>query len=185
VRRVISSKTGLVGNNMKLILKFDGGVKRGNPGGIPVFGYDAVAVFSESEEVGATRGITYGYGVVLNAPYEAGTNNIAEYAGLLAGIMHLGSQAYFDNCECLQIFGDSQLVIRQLKGEYATRNPNLYKMSQRVKAELAKYENMEVTLTHVRRSENERADSLANKAWEKYEACPFHLKMDVINFTEL
>lgn len=166
---------------MHLELRFDGGIKRGNPGGVPVFGYHASKIVKD--ELGShIVDVTYGYGIVINAPFEMGTNNTAEYAGLLAGLVHLGSQAYLDKCTSLGIKGDSQLVIRQLMGFYEIRQPHLKKFADRIRAILTGKPH---AYMHIPRRENQRADDLANMAWDKYQTSPYCLRMDVINYQEL
>lgn len=170
-----------------LALMFDGGIKKGSPGGVPVFGY-VVYELEKGEFLDyattKVKELTYGYGVVINTPFEAGTNNTAEYSGLLAGLMHLDAQSYLDGCEKLGIYGDSELVIKQLNGGYAVRQPHLYKIYLKIK-NLLNDRRVLRTYQHVRREFNQRADDLANQAWVKYEECPYFLQMDVINFNEI
>src|SRR5438067_11258291 len=85
----------------KLSAYIDGG-SRGNPGdaGIGV----------------------YFPGVVRIAEYlGTGTNNFAEYSALLVALRF----AVFSRCEELAVFADSELVVKQIKGEYQVKNDNI------------------------------------------------------------
>ncbi len=91
---------------MKLVLHFDGG-SRGNPG---------------PAGAGVVLGDVQGQGV-----YEAGfylgrmTNNMAEYSGLVKGL----EEANRRGARELTIFADSELVVRQLNGDYRVKNDKL------------------------------------------------------------
>ena len=128
---------------MKARLSTDGG-SRGNPGPA-AYGY-----VLESED-----------GHVLDARGEAigtATNNVAEYRGLLAG---LESALERGVCE-LEVVSDSELLVKQMRGEYKVKNETLRAL-QREAAELAARLDR-VTYTAVRRAHNELADSLVNEA---------------------
>ena len=129
-------------------LKFDGG-SRGNPG-------------------------TSGVGVVLYDPSGqeiwsgckqlcGGTNNQAEYNAILFGLESAQSQGI----RRIQCQGDSQLIIRQLLGEYKVRSETLRDLYAETKKVMANFE--EVQLMHINREDNKRADALANAAMDKAE----------------
>src|SRR5438093_4150393 len=124
----------------KLSAYIDGG-SRGNPGeaGIGV----------------------YFPGVVRIAEYlGTGTNNYAEYSALLTALRF----AVFTRCEELQIYADSELVVKQIKGEYQVRNENirlLYDAAIRWIAQLPRF-----SIEHVRGENNKEADKLANLAMD-------------------
>jgi len=128
---------------VKARLSTDGG-SRGNPGPA-AYGY-----VLESED-----------GHVLDARGEAigtATNNVAEYRGLIAGL----ESALERGVEELEVVSDSELLVKQMQGEYKVKNETL-KTLQREAAELA--EGLKrVTYTAVRRTHNELADSLVNEA---------------------
>ncbi len=121
---------------------------------------------------GAARGNPgpAGAGVVIldrsdgEALYEGGvfigraTNNAAEYRGLLAG---LEAAARLSAGE-VEILSDSELLVRQMTGEYRVRNPVLREFHSRAQ-ELARGFSR-CDFRHVRREENTRADALANRA---------------------
>ncbi|MCK9323347.1 MAG: ribonuclease HI family protein [Candidatus Methanomethylophilaceae archaeon] len=87
------------------------------------------------------------------------TNNYAEYRGLIAGI----TKAIELSADEVEFIMDSQLVIRQMRGEYKVKSLNvmdLYKDAKALSSQIPK-----VTFTNVRRSEEliPRADALLNK----------------------
>jgi ribonuclease HI len=128
---------------VKARLSTDGG-SRGNPGPA-AYGY-----VLESED-----------GHVLDARGEAigtATNNVAEYRGLIAGL----ESALERGVDELEVVSDSELLVRQMLGEYKVKNETLREL-QREAAELAS-QLSRVTYTAVRRAHNELADRLVNEA---------------------
>lgn len=86
------------------------------------------------------------------------TNNQAEYAALIAALrkaIDLGARQ-------VEVNSDSELMVRQLCGEYRVRNPALKPLYQQVMQLRSSFENF--TITHVPRERNCEADSLANRA---------------------
>ena len=121
----------------------DGGA-RGNPG--PA----AFAYVLEAED-----------GTVLAAHGEAmgvATNNVAEYSALLAGL----EQAVELGVGELEVVSDSELMVKQMRGEYKVKNEALRALSLRAEG-LARRIG-KVTYTAVRREHNELADQLVNEA---------------------
>ncbi len=111
-----------------------------------------------------------GIGVVIEHP-DGGTiriarwigqhdNNVAEYAALLEALQY----AVDFKAEALHVFSDSEVVVRQMKGEYACRSPRLYSLHW-VCQKLAR--SLEFSIAHVRREENAEANRLANSAVRK------------------
>ena len=88
---------------------------------------------------------------------EKETNNVAEYSGLIIGL----KEAVKLTIKNLEVKGDSQLVIRQMKGEYKVNAPSLIKLFQEAKTFQKQFD--KITFTHVYRTENKRADELANR----------------------
>jgi ribonuclease HI len=128
---------------VKARLSTDGG-SRGNPGPA-AYGY-----VLESDD-----------GHVLDArgePIGTATNNVAEYRGLIAGL----ESAVQRGVEELEVVSDSELLVRQMLGEYKVKNETLREL-QREAAELAS-QLSRVTYTAVRRAHNELADRLVNEA---------------------
>lgn len=86
------------------------------------------------------------------------SNNQAEYEALIAGLrlaIELGVQN-------LYIKGDSQLVVKQVKGDYQVKDPQLSKYLEIVQRLMLAVK--EVKIEHLPRSQNERADALAKLA---------------------
>jgi len=86
------------------------------------------------------------------------SNNQAEYEALLAGLRiakDLGVQQ-------LRAFSDSQLVVNQVNGEYAAKDPTMVQYLKKVRALSSQLEHFEII--HVLRSENSRADALSRLA---------------------
>jgi len=128
---------------LKARLWTDGGA-RGNPG--PA----AYAYVLEAED-----------GTVLDARGEAigvATNNVAEYRALLAGL----ERAVEAGVGELEVISDSELVVKQMRGEYRVKNEALRELSLAA-ARLAR-DLGSVTYTAVRREHNELADRLVNDA---------------------
>jgi ribonuclease HI len=134
---------------VKAKLFTDGGA-RGNPGPA-AYGY-----VLESED-----------GAVLAAHGEAigtATNNVAEYTALLAGL----EKALELGVDELEVVSDSELLVKQMRGEYKVRKPALRKLSAQA-ASLAG-ELGSVSYTAVRREHNELADQLVNEALDASES---------------
>ena len=128
---------------MTVRLFTDGGA-RGNPG-------PAAYAFVLEEEDGtvvASRGETIG----------VATNNVAEYRGLIAGL----EQAVALNLARIEVVSDSELMVKQMRGEYRVKNAALRALSIEA-ASLAK-EFTNVEYRHVKRAQNELADRLVNEA---------------------
>jgi probable phosphoglycerate mutase len=121
----------------------DGGA-RGNPG--PA----AYAYVLEADD-----------GTVLAAHGEAmgvATNNVAEYSALVAGLEKAVELAVGE----LEVVSDSELMVKQMRGEYKVKNEALRELSLRA-ARLAR-ELGSVRYTAIRREHNELADRLVNEA---------------------
>src|SRR2546422_7318648 len=101
-------------------------------------------------------------GVVRIAEYlGTGTNNFAEYSALIAALRF----AVFSHCDELKIYADSELVVKQINGEYQVKNEGirlLYDCAQRWIALIPHF-----TIRHIRREQNKEADALANLAMDK------------------
>jgi ribonuclease HI len=119
------------------------GAARGNPGpagiGVMLKGANGEVIVAEGQFVGHT------------------TNNVAEYKALLLGL----ERALERGVARLEVRADSELLIKQLKGEYRVRNPGLLPLYEEAKRLLRRFE--EFRLQHVRREHNGEADRLANE----------------------
>jgi ribonuclease HI len=128
---------------MKARLSTDGGA-RGNPGPA-AYGYvletdDGTVLAAEGEAIGVA------------------TNNVAEYRALVAGL----EKALELQVDKLDVVSDSELLVKQMKGEYKVKNEALKELQQEA-ARLAR-QLRSVSYTAVRREHNELADQLVNEA---------------------
>jgi len=128
---------------MTYSLYTDGGA-RGNPGP------GAVGVVLENEKGEAVYELSKYIGEC--------TNNEAEYVALWTGLQMAASK----EVKKIKVFVDSELVVKQVNGEYKVKNARLKKMSQRVKSLMSNFD--EISFTHVKRSANKKADALVNEA---------------------
>jgi len=125
------------------ILFFDG-CSKGNPGRS---GAGAV-IYNDNEEIWS--------GYVFVGDHE--TNNVAEYYGLLLGI----NQAINMGIKELMVYGDSLLVINQMKGIYQIQNSKLKNLHDLIQDLLVNFDRVE--FTHILRQFNKRSDELSNQA---------------------
>jgi ribonuclease HI len=131
---------------MKAKLFTDGG-SRGNPGPA-AYGY-----VLEAED-----------GTILEARGEAigvATNNVAEYSALVAGL----ERAVEVGVDELEVVSDSELLVKQMRGEYKVKNRALQDLFMDASHLARKLHS--VTYTAVRREHNELADSLVNDALDQ------------------
>lgn len=128
---------------------------------------EQVRIFSD----GASRGNPgpAGIGVVIVSPagnslaevkeyLGVSTNNLAEYTALVRGLetaLDLGARK-------VEIFSDSELLVRQVLGQYQVRSPILKPLHRQVLSLERRF--AEFCIQHVPRSQNARADELANQA---------------------
>ena len=89
------------------------------------------------------------------------TNNEAEYEALIMGV----KQAYKLHVSSLNIFADSQLVVRQIMGQYKVKNERMKTLHKQAIELLGKLENWNIE--HVYRDKNTRADALSKSGMEK------------------
>lgn len=129
-----------------LVVYTDGG-SRGNPG--PA-GY-GVRVEDTSGDVLAE----------FHASIGTATNNVAEYQGLLAALRWARDHGH----RRLKVRSDSELLVRQMRGEYRVKHPGLQPLFVQARLLLAEF--AEVRFEHVRRSDNAHADRLANAAMDE------------------
>jgi len=137
-----------------LVGHIDGGA-RGNPG--PA-GY-GVHLEARIEEPDGLRLEAELFGYLGNT-----TNNIAEYAALLALLEYAAPL----QPAAVEIFSDSELLVRQMEGRYRVKDPRLRVLHAAARRLVDAMEN--VTLRHVRREQNRRADALANRAMDSRES---------------
>ena len=127
----------------RLVVNVDGGA-RGNPGPAAI----AAVVTDPDGEVLERRSEAIG---------EA-TNNVAEYRALLLGIERARTLGAAE----VELIGDSELVARQVRGEYRVKDVGLRELNGRVREALRGFERW--SIRNVPRAENEVADGLVNAA---------------------
>lgn len=125
-------------------LQFDGGSK-GNPGkggsGSCLFDHDGREVWNKYTYIG-----------------DFVTNNVAEYSGLIEGLKYIIER----NIDCVRIEGDSQLIVKQINGEYQVKNEQLKICHKETMSLLAKIKTY--SINWIPRDRNARADELSNIA---------------------
>jgi probable phosphoglycerate mutase len=89
------------------------------------------------------------------------TNNVAEYSGLIAALRWAASHGI----SRLHVRADSELLVKQMRGEYRVKSPGLQPLFEQARA-LARQIG-DVTFAHVRREFNKDADRLANEAMDE------------------
>ena len=131
---------------MKARLSTDGGA-RGNPGPA-AYGY---VLETEDGTVLDARGETIG----------VATNNVAEYRALIAGL----EKAVELGVEELEVVSDSELLVKQMQGEYKVKNEALRELND--EANFLERKLGRVRYKAVRREHNELADKLVNEALDR------------------
>jgi probable phosphoglycerate mutase len=128
---------------MRARLFTDGG-SRGNPGpaayGFVIEAADGTVLAARGEAIGVA------------------TNNVAEYRALLAGLEQAAQLGLTE----LEVVSDSELLVKQMRGEYRVKNATLKELQ--VEAVRRSRSLGHVTFTAVRREHNELADRLVNEA---------------------
>ncbi len=133
---------------MPLMSLWTDGAARGNPG--PA-GAGAVLRGRQGETVAE-----------LSCYLGEATNNVAEYEALRLGL----EEALRRGVQQIEIFMDSELVVRQVEGRYRVRQPHLVPRLDSVRRLLARFESYRIS--HVPREQNLRADQLANLAIDRH-----------------
>ena len=130
---------------MRVNLATDGAA-RGNPG--PA-GIGAVVTNDDGEVLAR---VAEGIGVA--------TNNVAEYRALVEGLR----KAVELGVDEVEVVSDSELLVKQMRGEYRVKNEALQELNREAAALARQVGVGRVTYTAVRREHNELADSLVNEA---------------------
>ena len=123
---------------------FTDGAARGNPG--PA-GAGAVIISPEGHVVAK-----------LGKYLGETTNNVAEYTGLILGLKRAKAMGLRE----LEVLADSELLVKQLSGEYKVKADHLQPLHDEAKALLKAFDVIDVR--HIPREENEAADEMSNKA---------------------
>ena len=133
----------------RLVVNVDGGA-RGNPGPAAVAAVIATPEGELVEQLGERIG--------------AATNNVAEYRALLLGL----ERARALGAREVELIGDSELVVRQVLGEYKVKDERLRGLRDEVDSALRAFDRW--SIRHVRREDNEAADLLVNETLDASEA---------------
>ena len=130
----------------RVVVNVDGGA-RGNPGPAAI----AAVVADPGGEVLESRGELIG----------RATNNVAEYRALLLGIERARALGALE----VELVGDSELIVKQVKGEYRVKDPGLRPLHAEVRAALEAFDRW--SIRHVRREHNTAADRLVNETLDE------------------
>lgn len=133
------------------VLVYTDGASRGNPGragiGVVICDREQNVLEEISEYIGET------------------TNNVAEYRALISALEEVRKY----HPKELEVFSDSELLVKQINGQYKVRSPlilPLYKEAKRLVETLPKWK-----IRHIPREENPLADALANRAVDEHRGC--------------
>jgi len=129
-----------------LVAHIDGGA-RGNPG---------PAGYGVAIEDAAGRPVAE-----LSEYLGKQTNNYAEYSGLLAALAYALKHGF----KAIKVFSDSELMVKQIKGQYKVSNPALKELNGKARGMIDRLDSF--AITHVLREKNRVADRLANQAMDR------------------
>lgn len=133
----------------QIMMSIDGGA-RGNPGpaayAVVVAAADGTRLAAFSKFLGET------------------TNNVAEYEGLVAALEYALRQHH----RRVKVVSDSELLVRQMQGQYKVKSADLKPLSQRAREMIERLEAF--SIEHVNRERNREADRLVNQALDAAEA---------------
>lgn len=140
-RPAVRAKRAQVGGAARIHID---GAARGNPGpagvGVLIIGPEGQVVEQIHRSIGEA------------------TNNVAEYRALLLALERAQALGYID----LEVFSDSELLVRQLQGRYQVKHPTLRELHARVRARTGTFRRFDIQ--HIPRKLNAEADALANLA---------------------
>lgn len=132
---------------MKRCIAYIDGGSRGNPGvagyGVAFQGENGEPVASLSESLGIR------------------TNNFAEYSALIGALQYALANGY----DGIRVFADSELMVRQIKGIYKVKSPDLQPLFREAKSLISRLKSF--SIDHIPREQNREADRLANLAMDK------------------
>ena len=89
------------------------------------------------------------------------TNNVAEYSGLIAALEYVAAHPP----KAVKVLSDSELLVKQMRGEYKVKSPELRPLYEKARALSHRLEWF--AIEHVARRENREADRLANRAMDQ------------------
>ena len=134
-------------SSLRVTIHTDGGA-RGNPG--PAAGA-FVMTAAEDGALLKEEGVFLGHA----------TNNVAEYSAMIAGLEAAEAAEAVE----VDVFSDSQLMVRQMTGEYRVRNEGLKPLYSAARALAGRFERCD--FHYLRREKNLRADALVNKTLDR------------------
>jgi len=134
-------------SNGSWVTAYTDGGSRGNPGpsgyGVLIQAEDGTVLAELSEFIGMR------------------TNNVAEYSGLLAALDFAVAKGH----SRLRVVSDSELMVKQMRGQYRVQSPELKPLYEEAKRRAARLEAFQIE--HVLRGKNKKADELANLAMDR------------------
>ena len=133
----------LQSNARELVIHVDG-ASRGNPG------QAGCGIFIQDKDGRVVKRVRRKLGIA--------TNNVAEYSALVTAL----EQAEKLGASSVTIFADSELMVKQIKGQYRVKNEGLKPLYLKAKDIIERFEKFRIT--HVLRAKNKDADKLANEA---------------------
>lgn len=134
---------------MELTIFTDGGA-RGNPGPAAI----GVVAYHGDDSI-------YQYSLPLGTQ----TNNTAEYLALLSAVSWLINYAQHNQLTQVTFKLDSELVVKQLNGQYKVKHPDLQLLHRMATQQLANLNaQFPIDIQHVKRADNTHADALVNQA---------------------
>lgn len=133
---------------VELVLNTDGG-SRNNPG-------NAAIGFVISDTTGNVLETQKKYIGIA-------TNNEAEYQALLSGVQHIAN--FYPDCHALTIYADSELMVKQIRGEYKIRESHLKVFADAIHQTLKSFKSYKII--HILRAKNKLADKLVNEALDE------------------
>jgi ribonuclease HI len=132
---------------------FDGLCLPKNPGGIACYAYLV-------KEKGG-RLLHSDSGIAAEPMSAQATNNVAEYTALIRALEWLDANGY--SFHRVEVRGDSQLVVKQINGEFRVKNKQIIPLFQ--KAALLRKKFKDISITWVPREQNSEADKLSERAY--------------------
>lgn len=134
---------------------FDGLCEPKNPGGWAIYGF---VVYKDGKKIHEE------YGLAGRPGTPEATNNVAEYMGILKALEYLEKSGH--SGDEVEICGDSQLVVKQLSGEFRIKNPGLKPLFARVVQLKQKF--LKISVKWVPREENKEADRMTRLGYNVF-----------------
>ena len=140
---------GTAGTPLPILVHFDGACEPARGGGVATYGFTVEGGGLDHEE----------FGLAVPPGSERSTNNVAEYVAATRALEYLVSRGFHGS---VLVLGDSQLVVRQMGGEYEVHADHLRPYHEHLRALATRLG--EVRFGWVPREENQRADELSKRA---------------------